>query len=229
VVDTSRGYADLKALFPDNVTRQIHPQNMRDVIESIANPVPNGGLDRLPTENFLCQATPGQPLNLTVPDGLSNGIYLPLNAPSYFRDPLGMVNEDPITYYNVTIDPGKALVLHEPGVWAYSLLTYWDTNQTGVRTQSIGNYDESIEQPGQTKDSWLGDPTYGWFPIFTSEQIEASSMVNKGSYCSHQHGGMLKPQSTYEDSIWVFYVAQNSGAPRTLIGFTVYMTRIGRP
>jgi hypothetical protein len=54
MVDTSRGYVDLKNLLADNVTRQIHPQTMRDVVESFAHPIAEDALDpkKLDTNSF---------------------------------------------------------------------------------------------------------------------------------------------------------------------------------
>lgn len=226
MVDTSRGYTDLKALFPDNTTRGIHPQGIRDLIESVAHPVAGGEFDKIPSGDFIAQSTPGAPLNLTIPDGLNKGITLPLNTAANLKDPGGLLNTTQITYYNLTFAPGQAVQL-SPGSWAYELLTYWDTNASGIRIGNITNVDERIEQPGQTLDSWLGDPSYAGWPTFSPEQISASSMTDKGSYRDWTTGGIIKTQATYTDSVWSFYAAQNSGAPRTLIGFYVNLSRIG--
>lgn len=46
--DTSRTADELKALFPDNALRSIHPSAMRDFIESLKNPVTGGGFEPKP-------------------------------------------------------------------------------------------------------------------------------------------------------------------------------------
>lgn len=228
MTDTARTVADLKSRLPDNTDGEILPQTARDFVESIVSPVPGGGFDRIPSGDFVSQSTPATPLNLAVPDGFNNGITLPLGSAANLKDPGGLLNTAPITYYTQTFTPGQALQL-SPGAWAYELLTFWDTNTTGVRIGNITNSDQRIEIPGQTLDTWLGDPSYAAWPTFSSEQVSAATMTDKGSYRDWTSGGIVKTQATYTDSVWTFYVGQNSGAPRTLIGFTVILSRITAP
>lgn len=101
MVDTSRGYADLKALFPDQQSRAIHPQGIRDLIDSIAHPVRGGGLDTAhvtQTDAFSIYA-----YNQHIP--IASGVAFFLSV-----DPLA----PELTGYNPS-DPDTTLVLvHDP-------------------------------------------------------------------------------------------------------------------
>jgi len=46
MTDTARTLSAIKELLADNTTGQISPQDVRDAIESIANPIAGGGFDR---------------------------------------------------------------------------------------------------------------------------------------------------------------------------------------
>jgi hypothetical protein len=66
MTDTARSLAAIKALLADNSTAQISPQDLRDVVESIANPIPGGGFDAdLTMDYFASSHLPG----LTLPGG----------------------------------------------------------------------------------------------------------------------------------------------------------------
>jgi hypothetical protein len=172
VTDTPRTRSELLTIFGDGqAPNSITPQDMRDLVVSS---VPAGG-------RFLAQANIAIPVNLTVPDGIANGITLPLGDAPSLKDPGSLLNVSPISYYAQTFAPGEALIL-QPGSWAYEVQMIWDTNTAGDRIGLLTNSDIRIETPGQTLDTWLGDPEYAAWPELRISQVNASTMTDKGSY-----------------------------------------------
>lgn len=85
MVDTPRTFAELKNIFANNMTRRIHPQGIRDLIESIVNPIPGGGMElgHLDKTQAFSLYVVGQ----SIP--LANGAFPPLSVdPASYVNPL---------------------------------------------------------------------------------------------------------------------------------------------
>jgi hypothetical protein len=188
-------------------------------LEGVWTPYPSA-----PVSNMDVQNPPVGVNEQVVASGLGSGIYVPLDLSSAMKDPGGYVTTEALDYYG-TIPAGRAFVL-PPGVWAYGLVADWDTDATGVRMVTITNVDERIEAGGQALDTWLGDPTYGGW-VNGAYQASASALLNKTTYRAHIVNGVIRTQASYYDSRWAVYVAQDSGAPRTLKGWTLQLLWLG--
>ena len=176
--------------------------------------------------NMVSQQSPVGVNEQTIANGLSAGSYVPLDVAQNVIDPGGYITTASLDYYG-TVPAGRAFEL-PAGVWAYGLVADWDTNTTGNRMATITNIDERLEVVGQSYDSWLGDPTYGGW-VNGEYQAQASSLLDKTTYRAHIVSGVFRTQQTYDSSRWAFYVAQDSGAPRTLKGWTVQVIWLGLP
>jgi hypothetical protein len=218
MTDTPRTQAELLALFPNNHVRAINPQDMRDLVVSVMVP---------PSYDLVSQATVGSHAAISVPNGLNSGVSVPLDEGPYLHDPQGWINTDPFDYYTTTYEPGTAVILPAGGVYAVQLKGFWDTNTTGDRFVTITNVDERIEQPGQTLDTWLGDPNYGSF-IDGEAQQSATRLTNKFTYLIQTVTALIKTEATYFDSRWTTYVAHNAGSALDLKGWQVDVHQIGR-
>lgn len=128
MVDTSRGYADLKALFPVQTEGRIHPKGVRDLIESFAHPISEDALDplKLDTQSFaqvftssvtgdnrpLIPATAPNAWSANVIQGVTdtewrdvNGVWQPNVIGSFSLAPDGWFDKD---YHLDAADPGNA-------------------------------------------------------------------------------------------------------------------------
>lgn len=71
MTDTPRTHAEIQALFANNTSGQISPQDLRDFVESVANPVSGGGFEAV---QHIVEMPP------TRMDGTANDIYGPFDS-----------------------------------------------------------------------------------------------------------------------------------------------------
>lgn len=73
VPDTARTLAAIKTLLADNTSGDISPQDMRDVVESIVNPVPDGGFHLQATDEMLYAYSPSLGVTADATDAYLGG------------------------------------------------------------------------------------------------------------------------------------------------------------
>jgi hypothetical protein len=178
MVDTSRGYADLKALFPDNQSRAIHPQGIRDIIESVAHPVRGGGMDE-------AHVTQSDAFSLYV---WNQSISVPHNATTYFSlDPTQYLNYLPNDADNTNV------LFYDPlGLGAKVGDVHQDPNHSFLNG---GKYLKNIPQGSV----WV--PHFTW--RFTTGTFVATDDVSAG--CGYPLPPMVFPVNWQDDTaggIW---------------------------
>lgn len=149
MVDTVRSLAEIRAALADNVTRQIHPQALRDVVESFSvaaqSPTKDATWQRYNASGI--QVLPSSfGINAAEPDAIDK-----------IWDPSGLFPEDDYmsTYWS-TLFPRYSWALLTEGLWLLTAITTFDTS-TGYRSCNIEiiddyttAYDEYIEVYGTT-------------------------------------------------------------------------------
>lgn len=123
MTDTSRTVEELKALLAENTSGNISSQTMRDVVESIANPVPGGGF-----ESVTYSAAKSVGAYNSSPQTVVSGMDTTLDALTSYHDPSGMLQSGSYTssmIENVTVGPQQWLRLPEAGIWMIYPQVFW--------------------------------------------------------------------------------------------------------
>lgn len=131
MVDTPRTLAEVKALLADNTTGDISPQDLRDLVESIADPVLEGGLDRVGVS--VVRATTSQ--------SIANGaaLFTPVSFDGYEQvnfDP-GPASDTPDPDAMWSVSSPTLVDLKRAGWWFLSAGVIWAANATGRREAAI--------------------------------------------------------------------------------------------
>jgi hypothetical protein len=133
MTDTARTLAAIKALLADNTTENISPQDVRDAIESIANPVDNGGLGPVMGGYF---GTPSDPGNVTI-TGTPTMPRIPMTyaAPNANENPGGWWNNTPYVsaYWDITF---PQTFLLPPGFYLWNMYADFGAAGYHVNTDS---------------------------------------------------------------------------------------------
>jgi hypothetical protein len=186
MTDRARPLARIKALLADNTSGNISPQDMRDTVESIVNPVVGGGFDNPPSQ--LVTGLSGDP---TLPLSLGDMKYTAVTylTPTVRQDPGGWFRSTPFeSDYGVTQDAWLAL---PPGIFLWSMYANFVPGQ------------QKLDSPDTVLDGWFSyldgfggpfDPIWGGAQY---SQAYAQNMYKTGGAAltnceGHQSNGFLR-------------------------------------
>jgi len=166
MVDTARTLAAIKALLADNTVGAISAQDLRDVIESVVDPVPAGGFPGVGSRMQAFYTYSGI-ISQSLPAGTQAKLPLGANNPGYANngDPEGwaentyaLLGSDPESTWGVDIVAGDALLL-PPGMYMTQTFVYF--------TGTPPTYDRSpYTWVGAYLDQARFDPMATWAPVF---------------------------------------------------------------
>jgi hypothetical protein len=187
MTDTARTLAEVKALLADNSGRNISAQDMRDVVESLANPIVDGGMEH-PIQHFISYRLRDVGTQLegmySVYDSVVDDLTVVPHAGAWlkwkldaqvgdnpgggFEDPNGwLVSEQWDDEYWGVVDPPHTLVELPPGFYTYYL---------GLSTDAPVDSDivlrmDAAEQPPDQPTSRL----YPWGGVDTRDVATAQN------------------------------------------------------
>lgn len=231
MVDTSRGYADLKALFPNNTNRAIHAQSVRDLIESIAHPVVGSGfglnqeLGNGAIQHETGVATAGA-WPKTIPNQApENDVKLALqpNGNNPFPDVTGVMQTGSYVsdYYAQTF--GAYEWARVPaGLWLFHWSAFWDSSSVGFRFIQAETMDDRINIHSPIVSDFWGYPGQ-WGTLFMGDHYHTAASSPIGAHNTQIVGVpaslvMLDDaHSNPGDGLAVsFWTHQSSGGPLNL-------------
>lgn len=138
MTDTPRTLAEVKALLADNTSQNISPQDLRDLVESIVDPVADGGFPQVPSAMYPAHDATWQRYDAGGIQSIASGYAgAPANVGTVDKswDPYGLFQHT--TYVGAngqTYQPWGWAIL-PPGVWLMTTVTTWE-HSTGYRSTS---------------------------------------------------------------------------------------------
>lgn len=147
MTDTARTVAELKALFASNSAGDIDAQDLRDLVESLANPVAGGGFGAVsvPDDQMALFSAGGG-----TPQPIAPSTFTPLDLNADI-DPQGWLQSGSSyvsTFWGQTYTPGQWLALPE-GLYSLYMLAGWETTDaTGFRETCFTFVDNRLAAGG---------------------------------------------------------------------------------
>jgi hypothetical protein len=237
MTDTARTLAAIKALLADNTTKDISPQDVRDLVESLANPVRGGGLEvaKVVQGPHAISIYSGQasPWPKTIATGTDVEPDIRAASDGITADPRNMMQSG--TYVSATFGetwgPGS-WVRAAVGLWLFSFVVKWDGNTTGDREVSMGMMDDRQNTLGI--DSFWWAPGYAQSMGFTPSRVPAATLSNGLQVATSLQAvtpemtASSDSQSTAGQGVAIgATVFQNSGANRTITYTFMSAIKIG--
>jgi len=206
MADTSRTLAEVKALLADNNSGEISPQDLRDMVESIVNPAPWGGMwpHRMVAFNTGV-ISPTIPVNNTdaVPlplgsAGIANGLRTVNDNDGWAAagESFTLLGSDPSNSWSTTWPTGYAIML-PPGLYMARTTIRW-TSPYPTWTYSPAGY------VGGYLDQARFDPNWPTYP--------AAGHDNPGFY----YWDYWNTTTIYSQPTHIFPPAGNPGYPYNL-------------
>jgi len=152
MADTSRTLAEVKALLADNNSGEISPQDLRDMVESIVNPAPWGGMW---PHRFVAFNT--GLVSPAIPVGNDDGVPLPLGSAGIANglrtvndndgwvaagEAFTLLGSDPTNSWGVTWPTGHVIML-PPGLYLVKSTVRWTSpypTYSVSPTKYVGGY-----------------------------------------------------------------------------------------
>ena len=250
MTDTPRTLAAIKALLADNATQAISAQDLRDAIESIANPLPRGGFIESADRGQIFESSAltfsPNPI-LTVPSS-NSGTRINLAtgdgaALTDFYDPQGWIGVGSYVSasYSETLASGTYVRL-PPGFYRINGHYAWEQHtDTGQRSMYADPFvdDRSTLTGGSNPDSVLLDPHYLMQNFADAmDSWAATAGFQNGTYQNYNHSWhmlvseeMVAADNGHGDAGegWVLspLIAQSSGVPLKLHAWFLSIIREG--
>lgn len=237
MVDTSRGYADLKNIFANNTNRNIHPQGLRDLIESVAHPVRGGGMEvaavKQGPESFWVYSGQASPFPLSITNGVDTQTDIRPASDGVLHDPMGMIQSGTYVsdWFGETWGPGSWFRVGL-GIWIMGLVIKWAANAVGDREASIGLMDD--------RQAITGIDPFWWAPYAvenissTALRVPATNLTN-GFQVSQSFTAVTPEMLATSDAksnsgdgiAYGLNVFQNKGSAHNIEYMTLAMVKIG--
>jgi hypothetical protein len=230
MTDTARTVAQIKALFADNTTGEISPQDMRDFVESIMRPVQGGGFDRDIGLASIFSIDPSM-------TPVANATYTPYKVytpadpqQTHVYDELGIRQTAApyvSTYDGLTHAAGSWWSLPY-GTWLMKMHVRWSTSSSaGTRQLTVG----PIDNRGDTDDV---DHLF-WAPGYQDHvglgglEVATGTIINGvGNPPGLQAiASVCRVRQSVAPAAFGASLYQDSGAPLALSSGHVVVMRIG--
>lgn len=237
MTDTARTLAAIKALLADNTTRDISPQDMRDTVESIANPLRGGGLDRAlgsgvdEIASFYTK---------TINFNTTSGVYYELEAAhsaqdvidGWLYDPAGWLQSGALAaeddWYDTGL-PAYTWIMLPPGFYMATAGAFWasDFGSSGESWNLALNIrDIRMDTPGF--DPWAGTPNYAAGMWDNAVKTAAAMPIfNAGKFWHESMAFTRVPESAGAVPFSVWSIRQTTGSDKTWGSGYVNIARIG--
>jgi hypothetical protein len=217
MVDTPRTLAQVQALLADNASGNISPQDIRDMVMSIADPTPGGGFGL---------GYPGTAMGArAVSTNVATDTYVYPTWNQAVVDPLGMIQSSSISTMFGTLTAGTWLRVPS-GVWAVGNFAGWDADTTGTRWVGYRVVDDRYAE-----DPFLSQ--YYGLPLtqngYPAAQAQADSAACGGILgVAAEVVAATTGNSTAGQGLAIApYVWQDSGTQRTSPYGAVMLTKLG--
>lgn len=225
--DTQRSLEAILALMSDNHAGLISPQDVRDMIVSLANAP---GIEEAAVMVGDPTAIPFA-TGMDVPNATATFVpWADSSVTGYHYDPQGWFQfaddyESP-DWYALTVPAGSWFLLPE-GVYHVAYFASWDTDTTGYRQAFLADTcDNRVVDPDL--DPWAFDPMYVLYLAGWGVNVNANALTNFGSFTQQAVSTVIRVTADTAPVAFASQVAQNSGSTRKLRGANLAMLRTSR-
>jgi len=232
VTDTARTLADIKARLASNVHAGISAQTIRDVVESIVNPVPGGGM----ATGYLHTSEDASWLGRVASFSLLNNVVTPVPltySGNIDNASIAQAGSYTSSWYGQTFAAGT-WGRFPAGLWQVLMHSRWETpNTTGYRWAGIDIIDDRIADPGI--DGFYFDPGYNIYDDSYESHPPATLLSDQAQV--HQRSevvvtpAMVAAAGSHSDAglgvAYGFVARQTSGVTMNLLTQVVQIRKVG--